>query len=273
MDESGYDGGTFIPEFYDHVVPYAKRPDVRFYVEAARESGGPVLELGCGTGRILLPTARAGIEIAGFDGSAGMLEECRRRLGAEPTEVRERVSLHRGDMRNFELGRTFRLVTIPFRPFQHLLTVEDQLACLAAIRRHLAPEGRLVFDVFNPWIHILAKPADGAERDEEPPFTMPDGRIIVRRHRDIERDLISQVSTGELVYYVTHPDGRQERLVHQFRIRCIFRFEAEHLLARAGFVVDQVYSDFDRSPYGSQYPGELIFVARPELASRITDAR
>jgi len=61
---------------------------------------------------------------------------------------------------------------------------------------------------------------------------------------------------------VTHPDGRQERLVHRLQMRCIFRFEAEHLLARAGFTVDHVYADFDRSAYGSQYPGELIFVAR-----------
>ena len=133
---------------------------------------------------------------------------------------------------------------------------------MAAIRRHLAADGRLVFDVFNPSILNLAKPPDGAETDEEPPFTLPDGRTIVRRHRMLDRDFIRQVNTGELVYYVTHPDGRHERLVHPFQMRCIFRFEAEHLLARAGFTVDQVYSNFDRSPYGSRYPGELIFVAR-----------
>ena len=250
-------------EFYDHVVPYATRPDVRFYVEAARECGGPVLELGCGTGRILVPTARSGIGIAGLDASAGMLEACRRRLQAEPAELRDRVSLQRADMRDFDLGRTFRLVTIPFRPFQHLITVEDQLACLSAIRRHLAADGRLVFDVFNPSIHNLAKPADGAETDEEPPFTLPDGRTIVRRHRVFERDLFRQIVTGEIVYQVTHADGRQERLVQPLHIRYLFRFEAEHLLARAGFSLEQIYSDFNRSPYGSQYPGELIFVASP----------
>jgi hypothetical protein len=131
--------------------------------------------------------------------------------------------------------------------------VAEQLACLGAIRRHLATDGRLVFDVFNPSIHNLAKPADGAETDEEPSFTLPDGRTVIRRHRMLERDLVRQVNTGELVYYVTHPDDRQERLVHPFRMRCIFRFEAEHLLARAGFVLEHVYSDFDRSPYGSRY--------------------
>jgi SAM-dependent methyltransferase len=263
VDASGYDGAPFIPEFYDHVVPHASRRDVAFYVDAAHHSGGPVLELGCGTGRVLIPTARAGIEIMGLDASEGMLEACRRRLRAEPPEVQRRAGLQRGDMRNFELGRSFRLVTIPFRPFQHLVTVQEQLACLAAVRRHLERDGRLVFDVFNPSIHRLAKPADGAETDEEPPFTLPDGRVVIRRHRFLERDLITQVNTSELVYHVTHPDGRQESRVHRLQMRCIFRFEAEHLLARAGFTVDHVYADFDRSPYGSQYPGELIFTARP----------
>ena len=267
MDASGYDGALFIPEFYDHVVPYASRQDVAFYVDAARESRGPVLELGCGTGRVLIPTARAGIEIMGLDASEGMLDACRRRLRDEPPDVQRRASLQRGDMRDFELGRTFRLVTIPFRPFQHLVTVQEQLACLAAVRRHLEPDGRLVFDVFNPSIHRLAKPADGAEADEEPPFTLPDGRVVIRQHRILERDLIKQINTSELVYHVTHPDGHRERLVHRLQMRCIFRFEAEHLLARAGFGLDHVYADFDRSPYGSQYPGELIFVARRQPAS------
>jgi len=215
-----------------------------------------------GLGASLIPTARAGVEIVGIDASEGMLEACRRRLRAESPDVQQRASLQRGDMRDFELGRMFRLVTIPFRPFQHLVMVQEQLACLAAIRRHLERDGRLVFDVFNPSIHCLAKPADGAETDEEPPFTLSDGRAVIRRHRFLERDLIKQVNTSELVYYVTHTDGRQERLVHRLQVRCIFRFAAEHLLVRAGFAVDHVYADFNCSPYGSQYPGELIFVAR-----------
>ena len=74
MDASGYDGAPFIPEFYDHVVPYASRQDVAFYVDAAHHSAGPVLELGCGTGRLLVPTARAGIEIVGLDASEAAVD-------------------------------------------------------------------------------------------------------------------------------------------------------------------------------------------------------
>ena len=247
-------------EFYDSVVPYRERADVPFFVEAAVASGGPVLELGCGTGRILVPTARAGVEVVGLDLSPAMLAVCRRRLDAEPAAVRERATLARGDMRAFDLGRTFALVTVPFRPFQHLLSVDDQLACLAAIHRHLAPAGRLILDLFNPSIELLAQPP-GEEWGDEPEFTMPDGRRVLRRFRIVSADRCAQVNEVELVYHVVHPGGRAERLVHAFPFRYFFRFEAEHLLARAGFEVEHLFADYDRSPYGSQYPGELIFVA------------
>ena len=267
MEPSGYDRSPFIAEFSPYVAAYATRLDIGFYVQTAREYGGPVLELGCGSGRILIPTARAGIVISGLDASKCMLAMCRAAIEAEPSEVQRRTNVHHGDIRDYNLGRGFRLITMPFRPFQYLLTVEDQLACLAAIRRHLESDGYLVFDLFNPSVHSLAHPVDPAETDEEPPFTHPDGRTVVRRNRILQRDLHNQTFAGELVYDVTHPGGRTESLVHQYRFRYLFRFEVEHLLARAGFTLDRVYAGFDRSPYGSRYPGDLIFVARRQLAS------
>ena len=141
---------THVAPHYDATPAYGVRPDIAFYVAAAEEFGGPVLELGCGTGRVLLPTARAGLSIVGLDRSAAMLDICRGKLAGEAEAVRQRATLLAGDMRSFDLGRRFALVTIPFRPFQHLLTVADQLACLDCIRQHLAPGGTLVFDVFNP---------------------------------------------------------------------------------------------------------------------------
>lgn len=149
-----------------------------------------------------------------------------------------------------------------FAALQYLLTVDEQLACLAAIRRHLEPDGWLVLDLMNPSLHALARPVNPAEGDEEPPFTHPDGRVVTRRNRILECDLPNQTFSGELAYQVTHPGGRTEELVHRYRFRYLFRFEAEHLLVRAGFTVERIYSGFDRSPYGSDDPGELIFVAR-----------
>ncbi len=258
----GYADYKFVADLYDYVAPYQSRPDVTFFVDAALAAEGPVLEVGCGTGRILIPTARAGVRITGFDLSPHMLAVCRERLAEEPEEVQARVELVEGDMRFFELGRWFSLITLPFRPFQHLTTVEDQLTCLRTLHRHLRPDGKLILDLFNPSLEALTRDNLGQELGDEPDFTLPDGRQVTRRSKIVARDPFQQVTEVELIYYVTHADGREERLVHAFPMRHLYRFEAEHLLVRAGFVVEQLYADYEKNPFGSSYPGELIFVAR-----------
>lgn len=263
MDPTGgYRDYDFIAELYDYVTAYGARGDVDFFVEEAQASGGPVLEIGCGTGRVLIPTARAGVEITGLDLSEQMLDRCRIKLGAESEQVRGRATLVHGDMRGFDLGRKFRLASIPFRPFQHLTTVVDQLACLRSIYDLLADGGRLILDLFNPKLEALTADNIGQEIDEEIEFSLPDGSCVRRWYCIRGRNLFEQIVRSELIYYVTRPDGREERLVHAFPMRYLFRFEAEHLLARAGFEVEEIYSGYDRSPFGSEYPGELIIIAR-----------
>ena len=237
-------------------MPYATREDVQFFVDEARAAKGPVLEVGCGTGRVLIPIARAGVSITGLDVSPAMLELCRAKLRAGTTvRCRRGWTCTQGDMTAFDLGKKFALVTIPFRPFQHLLTVDDQLACLTCIHRHLEDGGRLILDLFNPSLDYLVNRPIGVEMPEGPPFTMPDGRHVVRTFRIVAQDRFTQVNDIELIYDVTDDDGRSERHVHAFQMRYLFRYEAEHLLARGGFVVDQLYAGYDRSPYGSTYPG------------------
>jgi SAM-dependent methyltransferase len=248
-------------EFYDQVVPYGERADVDFYVDAARASGGPVLEIGCGTGRILIPTARAGVDITGLDRSDSMLDICQSRLEAESAALRARVEIVKTDMRRFDLKSRFSLVTIPFRPFQHLPDVEDQLACLRSIHRHLEPGGRLILDVFNPSLDALTRKDIGEVLGSEPEFKAPDGRKVVRSHRILAIDRFNQINQVELIYDITHPDGRIERHSDSFPMRWFFRYEMEHLLHRADFEVQALYADFDKSEYGSKYPGDLIFVA------------
>lgn len=251
-----------VAEFYDYVVPYATRGDIEFYVDEALAADGPVLEVGCGTGRVLIPTARAGVAISGLDGSTAMLNCCRQKLAGETLAVRNRVELHDGDMRSFDIGRRFALVTIPFRPFQHLLTVDDQLACLTTIHRHLETDGRLILDVFNPSLdHLVDRPI-GLELPEGSPATLPDGRSLERTFKITSADRFEQVNDIELIYHVTDATGATRRSVHAFRMRYFFRYEIEHLLARTGFVVEQLYAGYDRSAYGSTYPGDLIFIAR-----------
>jgi SAM-dependent methyltransferase len=235
----GYDEYPFVADLYEHDPLHRGRPDVGFFVEAARASGSPVLEIGCGTGRILIPTARAGIEVVGLDLSPHMLAVCRARLLGEPDEVRTRAHVVDADMRRFDLG----------------------IKCLGEIRRHLVDDGVLILDIFNPSLDALTGPI-GLELGNEPEFSAPDGRRIACRYRVVARDRHQQVNQIELIYCVTYRDGRRERLVHAFSMRYLFRFEAEHLLVRAGFEVAHLYADYDRTPYGAKYPGELLFVAR-----------
>jgi SAM-dependent methyltransferase len=247
-------------EYYDYVGLYVARADVQFWVDEAKVSGGPVLELGCGTGRVLIPTAKAGIAITGLDMSDAMLATCEAKLSEESEDIRKNARLVKADMRSFDVGQDFALVTMPFRPFQHLVEVEEQLACLDSIRRALRTGGKLVFDLFNPSIPKLNEPLGEVVFTEEP-FTMPDGRSVIRKHRFVDRDLFRQVSTIDLVHAITWPDGREEEDVWRFRMRWYFRYEIEHLVERAGFKVETVYADYDRSTYGSKYPGELIVMA------------
>jgi SAM-dependent methyltransferase len=247
-------------EFYDHVTPYRLREDVAFFVDLALQSRGPVLEMACGTGRVLIPSARAGATMVGADLSLGMLDACRAKLTREPAAVRQRVSLHHADMRRFDLGQTFELITIPFRGFQHLLTVDDQRAALQCLRSHLSEGGRLVLDVFNPSLQFLGDERWLVNPLVEPEFTMPDGRRVVRSFRITRRDYANQVQEMEMAYEVTWPGGRTERNADAFAMRYVFRYEAEHLLEREGFRVDAVYGDYDKTPFGTRYPGEIILI-------------
>ncbi|MFN8058497.1 MAG: class I SAM-dependent methyltransferase [Vicinamibacterales bacterium] len=251
-----------LAEFYDYVEPYRVRPDVGFYVDAARASGGPVLELGCGTGRILLPTARAGVEIVGVDLSPAMLARCAAHLADETAETRARVRLVQADMRRFHIRRRFALVTAPFRSVQHLMTVDAQLEALACVRDHLADGGRFVLDLFNPSLTYLADPRSVTVPASEPEFTMPDGRRVERSMRLASCDRVQQVIRPEMIYRIVQPNGLTEVIREEFSLRYLFRFEAEHLLARAGFAVEHLYGGFDRSAIGTTEPRELVFVAR-----------
>jgi hypothetical protein len=127
--------------------------------------------------------------------------------------------------------------------------------------QHLLPGGRLILDLFNPSLRFLVDDTRLEEYGDEPEFIMPDGRRVVRRFRTVRRDWLEQVQDVEMIYYVTHPNGGQERLMHSFPMRYLFRYEAEHLLVRCGFRIEALYADYDRRPYGTTYPGDLIFVA------------
>ena len=193
---------------YDAI--YAGRDDAGFWLTmAAAAGGGPILELGCGTGRVLLPLARAGVEITGLDLSSGMLERCRAKVDGEPPEVRERVQLVAADMTTFDLGRRFASIICPFAGFQQLRTVDQQLACLERCRAHLLPHGRLVLDLPNPDPAPAEYARDGLGDGEEAVQLVDwtDGRRIRWWMTVIGYDRSLQCNECEVTYEIVEADG------------------------------------------------------------------
>ena len=149
MDDYNAYRSAELAELYDAV--YADCADIAFWQTVVPAvNAGPLLELGCGTGRVLLPLARTGHEVVGIDLSEPMLARGRTKLKEEPPVVRGRVTLLEGDMTSFDLGRRFAQIYCAFGSFHHLRTVEEQLACLERCRTHLLPGGTLVLDLINP---------------------------------------------------------------------------------------------------------------------------
>jgi SAM-dependent methyltransferase len=253
-EDPGYNTHPELPELYDHVPLYTSRRDLDFYVDLCREAGEAV-ELGCGTGRVLIPAAQAGCRIIGLDQSRMMLARCRANTDLLSAETRARITLVEADMTRFHLGQRFQLAIVPFRPICHLTTAPEQLDFLQCVREHLVHAGRLVFDVFNPNLAMLAADISAEEIEDIPELTPPDGRRLRRTYRIVRKRPSDQCNDVELIYYL---DGR--RLVQPFPFRYFFRFELEHLLARSGFEVTALYGAFDRSAFTND-SAEMIFIA------------
>ena len=254
--ESGYDRHPKLPELYDQIPSYNSRPDVDFYVDLSRQAG-EVLELGCGTGRVLIPAAQAGCAVTGVDSSKHMLGRCRAKVDALPSEVGERITLLQTSMTGFQLVRRFKLVIAPFRHIQHLTTVNEQLSFLRCVHQHLEPGGKFVYDVFNPNLALLAAPVNPEEIEDTPEFTLPDAHRLRRTFRMLRKRYAEQCTDCELIYYL---DGLP--IVQSTTMRYSFRFELEHLLARSGFEVIDLYGRFDRSAFADDSPEMIFLVAR-----------
>lgn len=257
----GYDDREYFAEFYDSIYERIGPKDIDFFIDFSKEVGGRTLELGCGTGRVLIPTAISGCEITGLDISPSMLRKCQEKLDKQPKEVQERVRLIQGNMTSFDTGEIYSLVTVPFRAFQHLISVEEQKACLNCINKHLNPRGQLILDVFHPFPpRLVDDPKYRAEREDFPETELPNSRKLRRTNRTAAFHRDQQYNDIELIYYVTHPDGKTERLVESFPMRYFYRYEVEHLLALCGFKVVELFGDFNRSEFSTDSP-EMIFVA------------
>jgi SAM-dependent methyltransferase len=257
---SGYEDLEFVSDFYDSMYNHLARRDIEFFVDYSKKAGGKILELGCGTGRVLIPTALAGYDITGIDFSPYMLKKCREKVAELPAKIQHQIHLVQGDMTKFNTGEKYALATIPFRPFQHLITVTEQKACLDCIHEHLTEKGKLVFDVFHIYLPRLIDTRYFMEMAVGESLQLPDGRVVKRTERTAAFHHAEQYNDIELIYYVNYPDGRKERLVHAFPMRYFYRYEIEHLLSLCGFKILEFYGNFDKSGFTDESP-EMIFVA------------
>ena len=235
--------------FYDRLFPGGQEA-VDFYRSEADRSGGRVLELGCGTGHKLVPIASDGHPCTGLELSPAMLAEARRKADEHGAEV-EWVQ---GDMRDFDLGRTYDLVLIAANSLLHLLEAPDLVSCFRSVRRHLAPGDRLVLDVFNPSVHLLAQ-ADGVRRGRAVLSFVDPRRGVV--HVDVAEtyDAAAQVTHGTWYFSAA---SEADFAVAPLEIRSIFPEELPLLLALGGLQVVERFGDWSRAPFGADSAIQLV---------------
>jgi SAM-dependent methyltransferase len=235
--------------------------DLPFYVDVAKRSGGPVLEIACGTGRVLLPIAREGIEIDGVDNSVAMLDVLKAKLEREPSKFRERVTLESGDMRNFRLGKKYPLVIIPFRPMQHMYTVSDQVDALTTAAAHLRDDGRLIFDVFYPKLELIFAGMGEEKLEMEWAVDGERRRVVKRYFRKDGVDKIQQIFTGALIFRTYEGDRLVREEVEELKLGYYTYPHLRALFVLAELEVVEEWGSFAKARLDNEAT-EMIFVVK-----------
>jgi SAM-dependent methyltransferase len=228
--------------------------DLDFYLDLATQARGPVLEVACGTGRILLPCLQTGVDIEGLDLFPSMLQTLRNKaavLGLHPT-------VHHADMRTFALPRQYALIFVAFNGFVHCLTTKDQLDALRTWRGHLAPGGTLVFNVFYPGREYLTGPEGTPVLELE--TRHPATGLPVRIYDTRTFDRVAQIQHSQIEIQELDAEGHV-MVVHRSEndTRWTFKPEMDLLLGAAGYLRWQIYGGFDRRPLTRDDDQMIVF--------------
>lgn len=231
--------------------------DIQLIVDLAQDAGESALELGCGTGRVLIPLAATGCRVTGVDNSPALLALAQSK-GVQ-ADVTARLQLIKADLRSFALPeKGFDFAYCVSNTLMHLNTQADQLAALRTAHAHLRPGGRLLIDLFNPDIpHLTAVSGVQvlADRWEDETRGATVLKWVVRRV-----DVAQQLQETTFIYESVYADGRVEKAVLPFTLRFLWPSEGELLLKRAGFRVEEVWGDFEGNDYDNDSE-HLIFLA------------
>jgi SAM-dependent methyltransferase len=253
-------GDAILARLYD-AFPFAA--DLPLYLELAAAQGGRVLEVACGSGRVLVPLAQAGHRVTGVDASPHMLAVAREKLAAAGPEAEANARLVQDDMRSFQLGELFDLAVIAVKSFAYLTERADQERTLARVTAHLRPGGLLAIDLMHPAPGWLLEPV-GSLRQDLVQDVPAQGITVARTEAVVSTDLAAQVRVIRSAYEIVAADGAVTKRFVEWPYRYIYRFEAEHLLERAGFVVEALYGGYRREPFSSESRTMLFLARRPD---------
>lgn len=235
---------------YDRMFP--GRGELPFLLEQAQRLGGPVLELACGTGKLLEPIAQAGLAATGVDVSEPMLVEARRKAHAAGSNTRY---VH-ADMRKFSLGgERFAFIFIGGNSICHLLDIDSFEACMACVREHLAEGGRFLIDVYVPSLPRLINGT--GVREKLTTYDDPDGagRVVVTHTATY--DAITQINSAKTFHqFPGEPSEREGSLV----LKMYFPQELQALLRHNGFRVVEAYGNYDKSPLANGSPRQIYIL-------------
>jgi len=244
-------------EYYDCDVGNLNM-DIPFFHEYAETMGDPILELACGTGRVLIPLAEAGFTIHGLDLSKNMLNIAEKKV--KEKKLADKVTLTHADMADYDLPvKEFSMAFIAFRSFMHLFTQKEQLSCLECTFKHMKPGGLLIIDLYAPRYSKLAQPPDDDFKFRRE-YHLPNGNHVIHKRRWRGTDTVNQINTEEILFEEYSPDGELVRTRQvPLQTRYTFRYELQLLLEKTGYQLKTIYRHYLKNPYNGT--GEIIAVA------------
>ncbi len=254
-------------EFYETVARFydaetaSMTEDLAFYSGLAAETGGPVLDVGCGTGRVMLHLAQEGLRVVGVDVSEAMLARARRKLAVLP-DLRDSVTLLQGDVLEVGLAERFGLVAVPYNGFMHFRTQEAQLRALERMRDWLLPGGLLVLDLPNPG--VLYATTDDDSLVLERMFVEPETDHLVMQQSVSRLDRAGQIMHVTWIYDEVFEDGAVHRTLAPIALRYVFPAEMDLLLRVAGLRRIEPYGDYDSSPFEDASPRMIVLAKARE---------